>query len=159
MLHRPTVRFSWVKAERIALADTARFFISDEQLKCDITHWREMGTLETVIEDHHARHQENGHNQKRVTTSLANDSRFNIVHQINTEGGHVDMPSKFATCNPTATGLLQSRRIRFHYSGCPTAEELQNLHCANEYHWRPEPGKVADRPLLPFSTVQTPHRV
>ena len=80
-----------------------------------------------------------------VTTSLANDSRFNIVRQINTEGGHVDMPPNFgrakktphfATFNPTATGLLQSRRIRFHYSGCPTAEELQNLHCANEYHWR-----------------------
>jgi hypothetical protein len=35
-----------------------------------------------------------------------------------------------------------------------TPEELQNPHCANEYRWRSEPGKVAaDRFLL----VQTPH--
>ena len=130
-LLRLTVQFSLVKAERIALADTARFFISDEQLKRDITHWRKVGTLETVIEDHLARHQENGPNQKRVTSFLANDPRFNIVRQIkiNTGGGHVDMPPNFgrakkpphsATCNPTATGLLQSRRIRFYYFGCPT---------------------------------------
>ena len=123
-------QFSRVKAERIALAETAGFFISDEQLKRDSTHWRKVGTVETVIEDHHPRHQENGPNQKRVMTFLANDPRFNIVRQINTEGGHVDMPPNFGraknrpiaphTCNPTATGLLQSRRIRFYYSGCLT---------------------------------------
>ena len=32
--------------------------ISDEQLKRDITHWRKADTVETVIEDHHARHRE-----------------------------------------------------------------------------------------------------
>ena len=32
-------------------------------------------------------------------------------------------------------------------------EELQNIHCANEYHWRPEPGKVAGRPLLDCSNA------
>jgi hypothetical protein len=47
-----------VEAERIALADTAGSFISDEQLKRDITHWRKADTVETVIEDHHARHRE-----------------------------------------------------------------------------------------------------
>ena len=80
-LQRLTVQFSRVKAERIALADTARSFISDQQLKRDITHWRKVGTLETVIEDRHARHKENGRNQKRVTTFLANDPRFSIVRQ------------------------------------------------------------------------------
>ena len=34
-----------------------------------------------------------------------------------------------------------------------TREELQNLHCANEYYWRPEPGKVAGRPLLDCSNA------
>jgi hypothetical protein len=72
-----------VEAERVALADTARSFISDQQLKRDITHWRKVGTLETVIEDRYARHQENGRNQKRVTTFLANDPRFGIVRQSN----------------------------------------------------------------------------
>jgi hypothetical protein len=80
-LQRLTVQLSRVKAERIALADTARFFISEEQLKRDITHWRKVGTLETVIEDHHARHRENGPNQKRITMYLANDPTFNIVRQ------------------------------------------------------------------------------
>ncbi len=32
--------------------------ISDEQLKRDINHWRKADTVETVIEDHHARHRE-----------------------------------------------------------------------------------------------------
>jgi hypothetical protein len=34
-----------------------------------------------------------------------------------------------------------------------TSEELENIHCANEYHWRPEPGKVAGRPLLDCSNA------
>jgi hypothetical protein len=95
MLQRPMIQLSRVEAKRIALADATGFFTSDEQLERDITHWRKVGTLETVIEDRHARHQENGPNQKRVTTFLANDPRFNIVRQINTEGGHVDMPPNF----------------------------------------------------------------
>ena len=53
-LQRLAVQFSRVEAERIALADAAGFRISDEQLNRDITHWRKAGTLETVIEDHHA---------------------------------------------------------------------------------------------------------
>ena len=81
-LQRLTVQFSRVEAERIALANAAGFRISDEQLKRDITHWRKVGTLETVIEDHHARHRGNGPNQERVTKFLANDPRFNIVRQI-----------------------------------------------------------------------------
>ena len=73
-----------VKAERVALADTARSFISDQQLKRDITHWRKVGTLETVIKDHHARHRENGPKQKRVTTFPENDPRLNIVRRRRT---------------------------------------------------------------------------
>ncbi len=68
---RLTIQFSRVEAERIALADAAGFFISDEQLKRDITHWRKAGTVETVIEDHHARHRENGPNEERATRYLA----------------------------------------------------------------------------------------
>ena len=55
-LQRLVVQFSRVEAERIALADAAGFFLSVEQLKRDITHWRKAGTFEAVIEDHHARH-------------------------------------------------------------------------------------------------------
>ena len=95
----------------------AGFFISDEKLKRDITHWRNAGTLETVIEDHHARHRGNCPNEERAMRYLANDPRFNIVRQIiNTEGGHIDTLPNFVRietncpipphANPPATGLL-----------------------------------------------------
>jgi hypothetical protein len=63
-LQRLTVQLSRVEAERIALADAAGFFISDEQFKRDSTHWRKVGAFETVIEDHHARYRENGPNEE-----------------------------------------------------------------------------------------------
>jgi hypothetical protein len=84
MLQRLTIQLSRVEAKRIALADATGFFTSDEQLKCDITHWRKVGTLETVIKDHHARHRENGPKQKRVTTFPENDPRLNIVRRRRT---------------------------------------------------------------------------
>jgi hypothetical protein len=34
-----------------------------------------------------------------------------------------------------------------------TAEERGQIHMANEYHWRPEPGKVAGRPLMDCSNA------
>ena len=78
-LQRLRVQFSWVEAQRTALADAAGFRISDEQLKREITHWRNVGTLETVIEDHQARHRDNGPNEEDVTRFLANDPRFDTV--------------------------------------------------------------------------------
>jgi hypothetical protein len=84
MLQRLMIQLSRVEAKRIALADATGFFTSDEQLKRDITHWRKVGTLETVIKDHHARHRENGPTQKRVTTFPENDPRLNIVRRRRT---------------------------------------------------------------------------
>jgi len=107
-LQRLTIQFSRVEAERIALADAAGFFISDEQLK----HWRKAGIVETVIEDHHARHWENGPNEERATRYLANDPRFDIVRQIITEGHLARFRAHMTNCpipphaNPPATGLL-----------------------------------------------------
>ena len=102
-LRRLTVQFSRVEAERVALADAAGFVISEEQLQRNITtHWREAGALEAVIEDHHARHRENGPNEQRATRYLANDPRFNIVRQIITEGGHIDTPPDFVRTRRTA---------------------------------------------------------
>ena len=36
-----------------------------------------------------------------------------------------------------------------------TESERADIHMANEYHWRAEPGKVADRPLMDCSNAQT----
>jgi hypothetical protein len=165
-LQRLTVQFSRVEAERIALADAAGFHITDEQLSRDITHWRKAGTLGAVIADHHARHWENGPNDERATKYLTNDPRIDVVRQIITEGGHIDTLPGFVRTRRTAlfrhmqTRLLPVYRkavaemhdkhkvLLFRLSDL-TPEELQNIHCANEYHWqgsRQTPPRLFKRP-------------
>ena len=115
-LRRLTVQFSRAEAERIALADAAGFVISDEQLQRDITHWRKAGTLEAVVEDHHARHRENGPNEERAKRYLADDPRFENVRQIITEGGHIDTPPNFVRTRRTAPFRhMQTRLLPVYY--------------------------------------------
>ena len=63
-------------------------------------------------------------NQKRVTTFLANDPRFNIVRQIITEGGHFDAPPEFVRARQTAPFRHRLLPVYYkavaYYSGCPT---------------------------------------
>ena len=109
-------------------------------------------------------------NEQRVTRYLANDPRFDIVRQIITEGGHIDTPPDFVRTRRTAPFRhMQTHLPPVYYKAVAemhdkhkvllfrlsdlTPEELQNPHCANEYHWRPEPGKVAGRPLLACSNA------
>jgi len=113
-LRQLPVQFSRAEAERIiALTATARFVISEEQPQRDKTHWRNAGTLEAVMEDHHARHRENGPNEERATRYLAGDPWFDSGRQIITEGGQIDTADrKRATgyckrlCGVTPTPLL-----------------------------------------------------
>ena len=146
---RLTVQISpQVEAERVALADAAGFIISEEQLKRDIKHWREVGTLESVIEDHHARHRENGPNEEHATRYLANDPRFAIARQIITEDGHIETPPDFVRTRRTAPFChKQTRLMPVYYKAVAemhdkhnvllfrlsdlTPDELKNLHCAN----------------------------
>jgi len=105
-LQRLAVQFSRVEAERIALADAAGFRISDE--------------------DHHARHRENGPNAERATRYLANDPRFDIVHQIITEGGHIDTPPGFVRTGRTAPFRHMQTRLLPVYN--KAVAELHDKH-------------------------------
>ena len=171
-LRRLPVQFSRAEAERIiALTATARFVISEEQPQRDKTHWRNAGTLEAVMEDHHARHRENGPNEERATRRyLTGDPWFDSGRQIITEGGQIDTPPDFVRTRRTAPFRhMQTRLLPVYYKAVAemhdkqkvllfrlsdlTPDKLKNIHCANEYHWRPEPGKVAGRPLLDCSNA------
>ena len=149
------------------MADAADYHISDKQLKHDITHWRKVGTLETK---HHARHRENGPYKEQATKFFADDPRFHIVQQIIIKSGYIDTPPDFERVRQTAPfHHMQNRLLQVYQKAVAemhdkhevllfrlsdlTREELQNLHCANEYHWCPEPGKVAGRPLLDCSNA------
>jgi hypothetical protein len=148
IFQRLTVQFSRAEVDRIALADAAGFRITDEQLKRDITHWYK---VENVIEEHHARHRENGRNQERATKFLANDPQFNIVKQNITDGGHIDTPPDFERARPIEpfrhmqNRLLpvyqrvvakihdKQKALLFRLSDL-TTKGLQNIHCTNEYY-------------------------
>ena len=170
ILEKLTIQFSREEAERIALADANNFIIPERQIQRDIKHLRKVGTLEKVIEEHHARHRDNGPNLERVNKFLANDPRIPIVRGIITEGGHIDTPPEFERKRRTAPFRHMQNRLLPVYNKAVaemhekhkvllfrisdlTPAELSQLHCANEYHWRPEPGKVAGRPLLDCSNA------
>ena len=87
------------------------------------------------------------------------------MRQIITVGGHIDTPPDFVRTRRTAPFRnMQTRLLPIYYKAVAEMhdkhkvllfrlsdlipEELKNIHCANEYHWRPEPGRVAGRPLL-----------
>ena len=100
-----------------------------------------------------------------MTEYLADDPRFDNVHQTTTEGGHIDTPPDFVRTRRTAPFRhVQTRLLPVYYKAVAkmhdkhkvllfrlsdmTPDGLKNIHCANEYHRRPKPGKVAGRPLL-----------
>ena len=45
----------------------------------------------------------------------------------------------------------QNNVLLFRIEDIPTEIYETIMHTANEYHWRPEPGKIAGRPLLDCS--------
>ena len=126
IFQRLTVQFSRAEADRIALADAA-----GEQLKCDITHWHK---VENVIEEHHARHRENGRNQERATKFLANDPQFNIVKQNITDGGHIDTPPDFERARPIEPFRCHERAHSVHHRGKEVRKGLDALPVAK---WMP----------------------
>ena len=170
LLGRLTTQFSRAEAERMALEDAGEYCITEERLDRDITHLRTVGSLEAVIKHYNGKHQEAGPNLGRVTQYLATDRNFPLIQQIVTEGAQIDTPPEF---KPTAriapfrnlqqrlspvyhkavAGMHDTNKVLlFRVSDLPTTD-LGRIHMANEYHWRPEPGKVAGRPLLDCSNA------
>jgi hypothetical protein len=92
------------------------------------THWRNAGTLEAVIEDHHARHRENGPNEERATRYLAGDPQFDSGRQIITEGGQIDTPPDFVRTRRTAPFRhMQTRLLPVYYKAVAEMHDKQKV--------------------------------
>ena len=103
---------------------------------------------------------------ERVNAILGNDPQIDKIRNIVHNGAVIDTAPDFTAIHRTAPyhRNLQVRMLPvykkavaamhatnkvllFHVDDIP-AELYAKMHTANEYHWRPEPGKVAGRPLL-----------
>lgn len=152
-------------AERRALDDAGDFCLDDHRLRRDIEHMRKLGSLDSLIQWHHTRQQENGMNPERVRQWLSNDQDLQKIMDICSHGVIADTDPQFVkTVRKAPLRDLQRRMLPVYYKAAAsmhdthkvllfrvsdlTQSEKDQIHMANEYHWRPEPGKVAGRPLM-----------
>ena len=170
LLEKLTTQFSRAEAERLALADAGEYCITEERLDRDIAHLRKVGSLEAVIQHYHTQHQESGPNPTRVTEYLSADPKFPLIQQIVTKGAQIDTPPEFTpnariapfrnlqkrlapVYHKAVAGMHDTNKVLLFRVSDLTAADRERIHMANEYHWRPEPGKVAGRPLLDCSNA------
>ena len=176
LLERLKLQFSRTEAERAALEDANDYRITEERLNRDIAHLRSAGSLHAVIQHYTQRHQEHGPNEARIQKYLGTDKRYPLIHQIVTTGAQIDTPPDFAVTARTApfrnmqqrlmpvyhkavAGMHDTNKVLLFRVSDLSEADRKRIHMANEYHWRPEPGKVAGRPLLDCSNAppgQTP---
>lgn len=165
-----TRKFSRAEAEALALQDAADFEISDETLRRDAAHLRALGSFSALVDYHNNVQKRSGLSLERVNSILGNDPQIEKIRDIVQNGATIDMAPDFTPIHRTAPYRnLQLRMLPvykkavaamhatnkvllFHVDDIP-AELYAEMHTANEYHWRPEPGKVAGRPLLDCSNA------
>ena len=167
-LRELTRKFSRAEAEAAALNDAGDFEISDELLRRDAKHLRALGSFDALIDFHNDAQKRAGLNLSRVNAILGEDPAINKIREIVQRGAIIDTAPDFKTTHRSAPFRnLQLRMLPvyqkavaamhatnkvllFHVEDIPP-ELYGELHTANEYHWRPEPGKIAGRPLLDCS--------
>jgi hypothetical protein len=160
-----TESFSRSAAEAAALADAGRYEIPDDILDQDINHLRQLGSFQALVEYHNNKQKETGLNVDRVREHLSADPNYAKIYELVDNGVVIDTVAGFTPIHRTAKFRnLQLRMLTVHrkavvdmhaknkvrISDIPP-EIYNTLHTANEYHWRPEPGKIAGRPLLDCS--------
>ena len=99
-----------------------------------------------------------GLNMTRVNTILSNDPEIAKIRDIVETGAVIDTAPEFRPIHRTAPFRnLQVRMLPvykkvliFDVEDIPQ-HVYAKMHTANEYHWHPEQGKVAGRPLLDCS--------
>ena len=104
-------------------------------------------------------------------THLFNDAHFPKILEIVQNGTVADTDPAFTKSPRTApfhdlqrrfTPVYNKHAATMHVANrvliLPidqlTQSECADLHMANEYHWRAEPGKIAERPLMDCSNAQ-----
>ena len=160
--------FSRSAAEAAALADADDYKISEEVLDRDIIHLKQLGSFTALVDFHNAKQKETGLNVDRVREHLSMDPNYGKIYELVDHGVVIDTASDFTAIHRTAKFRnLQLRMLPVHRKAVVDMhgknkvllfriadiplEIYDTLHTANEYHWRPEPGKIAGRPLLDCS--------
>jgi hypothetical protein len=167
-LHELTRQFSRAEAEESALRDANNYELSDEIVHRDAIHMRELGSFEALIEYHNTAQKETGLNLARINAVLGNDPEIAKIRDIVENGAVIDMTPEFRAIHRTAPYRNLQLRMLPVYKKAVADMHAKNkvllfdvadippdvyakMHTANEYHWRPEHGKVAGRPLLDCS--------
>ena len=130
---------------------------------------RVIGSFEVLIAYHNYAQNTTGMNLDRINAVLmSNDPEIEKIRDIVKNGTIIDMAPKFRAFHRTAPyRTLQLRMLPvykkavadMHAKNKVLIFDVENIplhvyaknHTANEYHWRPEQGKVAGRPLLDCS--------
>ena len=169
-LHNFRDQLSRQSAEARALADAGDYELDNERLNRDLLQLRNHGSFEALFRAHHRKQQETGMNPERILRWLRGDRDIDKILQICSEGVVADTDPGFQVTERMAPiRELQRRLSPVYYKAAATmhdtskvllfriddltADERRQIHMANEYHWRPEPGKVAGRPLMDCSNA------
>ena len=129
---------------------------------------RELGSFEALIAHHNDELKTTGMNLDRINAVLSNDPEIEKIRNIVENGAIIDMAPEFRAIHRTALYRNLQLRMLPVYKKAVADMHAKNkvqifdvednplhayakMHTANEYHWRPEPGKVAGRPLLDCS--------
>jgi len=163
-----TVSFSRSAAEAAALQDADGFEITEQLLNEDATKLKELGSFDALVDYHNVKQKETGLNVNRIDSFLSEDKNYGKIREMVDTGMVIDTSEEFKPIHRTAdfrnlqkkllpvyrkavAGMhAQHKVLLFRVEDIP-ADVYKNMHTANEYHWRPEPGKIAGRPLLDCS--------
>jgi len=137
-------------------------------LSQDIQKLKELGSFQELVKYHNDKQKETGLNVARVRDYLSADPNYDKIRDLVDKGVVIDTAKDFKPIHRTAKFRnLQLRMLTVHRKAVVEMHEkskvllfrisdippeiYDTMHTANEYHWRPEPGKIAGRPLLDCS--------
>jgi hypothetical protein len=162
------VGFSRSAAEAAALTDAANYEIPDILLDADVIKLRELGSFDALIDYHNDKQKQSGLNVERIDANLRTDPNYLKIRALVDTGVIIDTAADFIPIHRTAkfrnmqlrllpvyrkavAGMHASNKVLLFRIADIPREIYATMHTANEYHWRPEPGKIAGRPLLDCS--------
>ena len=165
------IKYSRVEAGRLAIADANDFQFTTAHVQRDIHELCRLSSLDALIVHHNNKQKDSGLNETRVITHLSEDENFPKILEIVQNGAVADTDPAFIKSPRTAPFReLQSRLTPVYNKHAATMHaanrvlilpidqltqsECVDLHMANEYNWRAEPGKIAGRPLMDCSNAQ-----
>ena len=136
------VSFSRSAAEAATLNDAANYEILDALLDADVTKLRELGCFDALINIIMI----SGKNLVDTVVVIDTAANFTPIHRT---AKFRNMQIRLLPVYRKAVaGMHASNKVLLFRIADIPHEIYDVMHRANEYHWRPEPGKIADRPIL-----------